>query len=590
MVRTTPSSAKRDYQPESSWRVVEGGENDSFDTSILRDDEDFVISSGSYPSQPSGSQSFSFSESQPFSIGGSQDDNLENFLSKAGEDEQVLLRTPFRPSVPKAVRQTSRKDMRHRSDEPEFSMPKVDVESPRGPSTRSTTTVRRYDPPQTLPGVRRRQGGTMGSPTKKGRRKEEEARFVDEQRSVGERVSASLPGVLFDLLCSVSRVLTLGLRYAQKPLAILVSLYIVLGGVIVLKNMATKSLYASISPICRIPGVSYLDLPFCPDLKPAQANGTERTQPVEFDGLMRVQDQFEQVLEKSAQGVSLPIEIKRSEISIRDLRTTVRYSDLVDKDVLVLELDGFIETAGAASDDVQKFNTHVSSAVDFVIAMSRWTSLHLGSYPGDNNEDQTGLIGSWMNWLFAPFQPAVFSQRHLLDQYIEHTAVVSDRIVSLILEAQAVLRTLTKAEGHLDTIYKYVTRTRKTVQSCKDDILWTLWTLVGANNGQLSSLNSQLALLKEVNAQRLDAVRQVSELIVELKKIQGALDDLRNRVAEPGLVRGGVEVPMRVHMETINRGIERLEAARRRIRAVEDERMREALVGRKEKRMFIEAA
>ncbi len=60
--------------------------------------------------------------------------------------------------------------------------------------------------------------------------------------------------------------------------------------------------------------------------------------PVEFDGLMDVQDHFEQVLEKSARGVSLPMEMKRSEQSIRDLRTIVRYSNLQSKEELVLEL------------------------------------------------------------------------------------------------------------------------------------------------------------------------------------------------------------------------------------------------------------
>ncbi|KAJ4295921.1 hypothetical protein N0V88_004623 [Collariella sp. IMI 366227] len=586
MARTTRASAKRDYYPpESSWRMVEGGENDSFDTSILHDDEDFIISS-SDPSQPTGSQPFSFSESQPFSFAGSQDDNLEDFLSKAEEDEQVLLRTPFRPSVPKSVRQNAKEDMMERSHEPEFYMPRVDVESPRRSSTRSTTTARAYDPPPSLPGLRRRQEAAAASPTKTGRRKEGERRFVEE-RSVGERVSASLPGALFDVLCSVFGVLTLGLRYAQKPLAILVSLYVTFGGVIVLQNMATKSLYASLSPICRIPGVSYLDLPFCPDFKPAKATGKERKQPVEFEGLMGVQDQFEEVLEKSARGVSLPMEMKRSEASIRDLRTMVRYSALKAKDELVLEFDGFVDTARTASNDLQTFNTHVGSAVDWVISMNRWTSRHLDSLSGDNHDGQNGLIGVWADWLFAPFQPAIFSERHLLDRYVEHTALVSDKITDLILEAQGVLRTLSKAEGHLGTIYDFVTRTQKSVQSRKDEILWTLWTLVGANNRRLDSLNSQLLLLRQVNAQRTDAVRQVSDLIVELEKIQAGLGDLRDRVAEPGLVRGVVDVPLGVHIETINRGVERLEAARSRIRAVENDRIREVLArGKGEERLI----
>src|SRR4051812_35101480 len=114
-------SRKRELHVESSWRMVEG-ENDSFDTSILHDDDNIITSSASDPSQFSGSQPFSFG-SQPFSISGSQDDQLQNFLDKAETDEQVILKSPFRPSVPSSVRQSSRENMRHRSPDPEFIMP-----------------------------------------------------------------------------------------------------------------------------------------------------------------------------------------------------------------------------------------------------------------------------------------------------------------------------------------------------------------------------------------------------------------------------------------------------------------------------------
>jgi hypothetical protein len=570
--------------------MVEGGENDSFDTSILHDDDDFTVPSSSDPSSQFGSQPFSMGGSQPFSIGGSQDDSIENFLSKAEDDEQVLLRSPFRPSIPKSVRQSSKEDMRHREPEPQFYMPTVEVESPRRSSTRSSVaTLRAAASPPSLPGLRRRQREATESPTKSRRPREddEDSGFADQPVPLGDRASASLSGALLDVLSWTFSLVGLAFRYAHKPLAILVSLYVTFGGVIVLQNMATQSLYASLSPICRVPGVSFLALPFCPGLIPTDGNGKERRQPVEFDGLMDVQDQFEQVLEKSAQGVSMPMEMKRSEASIRDLRTMVRYSALKSKEELVLEFDGFIETARTASNDLQKFNTHVGSAVDSVISINRWTSRYLDGLENDHTNNHHGLLGAWTTWLFSPFQPPVFSERHLLDKYVEHTSLVSDKIADLIVEAQAVLHTLARAEDHLGIIYDFVTRTQRSVQSRKDEILWTLWTLIGANNRRLDNLNSQLLLLRRVDAQRSDAVRQVTELVVELEKIQAGLGDLRERVAEPGLVRGRVDVPLSVHIETINKGVERLEAARSRIRAVENERIRDVLArGRGEEKLI----
>jgi hypothetical protein len=560
------SSRKQDIPVESSWRMVEGNtENDSFDTSIVRDHDydDIVLSSGD-PSQLSAG-------SQGFSINGSQDNTLQQFRDSAERDEQVITRSPFRPSLPSSVRQSSRETMKHRSPEPQFYMPTVEVDSPKKGSATSSRTVRQGE------AVSRRRhvaGNGYAHPSQPTRT--ESGRVIystDPSPGFMDRLVASLPGAAFDTLAWAFSVLGMALRYAKLPLALCLALYFILGGLIMAQNMVTKSIASSLSPICRIPGVSFLDLPFCP--KVAINEAAAREAPLEFDGLMGVQERFEEVLEQSAQGVSLPMEMKRSETSVRDLRTMVRYSDLQSKEELVLEFDGYIDSARTASNDLQKFNTHVGSAVDSVISINRWTSRYLDGMAADR--ESQGWIQDWAGWAFAPFQPATFSEKDLLDKYVEHTGLVSDKIADLIVEAQAVLRTLSKAEDHLGIIYDFVTRTQKTVQSRKDEILWTLWTLVGANTRSLHNLNSQLGLLRKVDRQRGDAVRQVSELIVELEKIQAGLGDLRDRVAEPELVRGRVEVPLTVHIETINKGVERLESARSRIRAVENERISQVL-------------
>jgi len=571
---------------ESSWRMVEG-EHDSFDTSIVPEDEELIFSSN--PSQFSGG-----SQGQ-FSIGGSQDGDIQDFLSKA-EDEQVILRSPFQPSVPSSVRQNPRSNRKNRSPEPEFYMPTVEIDSPRRVSGQSSRTIR----PGDMSGLRQRHAISTGSPVKRRRSDGLSKRRSDldepSGNSFSDRLAQALPSAVFDMLAWLLGVVGLAFRYAQKPLAILLAVYFFFGGLIIAQNMVTKSLYASLSPLCRIPGASWLDLPFCPTLIPDDdqrgggggggASGGGRKM-VEFDGLMNIQERFEEVLEKSASGVSLPMEMKRSEASIRDLRTMVRYSNLQSKEELVLEFDGFIDTARGASNDLQKFNTHVGSAVDSVISINRWTSRYIDGLAHERESE--GFLSGLTSWIFAPFQPAVFSERIVLDKYVEHTALVSDKIADLIVEAQAVLRQLSKAEDHLGIIYDFVTRTQKSVQSRKDEILWTLWTLVGANTRHLHNLNTQLSLLRQVDGQRTDAVRQVSELIVELEKIQAGLGDLRDRVSEPEIARvsGRADIPLSVHIETINRGVERLESARSRIRAVEDDRIRQVLArGQDEERLI----
>ncbi|KAL2122785.1 hypothetical protein VTJ04DRAFT_3240 [Mycothermus thermophilus] len=574
--RVTRSSARREHNPESSWRMVEGGENDSFDTSIV--DEEFIVSSGS---QQGASQSFSVGDSQPYSIGGSQpwsisgsqEETIESFVSRAEEDERVLLRSPFRPSIPPSVRQSTREELRQPpGPELEFYMPKVDIESPRRPATRSTATLRPSDqqsPSSSSPQLRQRQvsgKSSADSPDNGQPSKKEDDDTKQKSRDTKPPIGTS---------SQAAGLLGRALHSLQKPVAILVSLYIAFGAVIMLQNLATKPVPAALAPICRIPGVSLLGLPFCPAPRSSQKKGGDSRRPFELESLMTVQDQFEEVLEKAAEGVSLPMEMKRSEASIRDLRTMVRYSNLREREELVLEFDQFIESAGAASDELQQFNTHVGSAVDWVISMNRWTLRHIDSLDNGSGSgsNENGLIAAWANWLFAPFQPAVFSESRLLDRYIEHASLVSEKVGALILEAQGVLRTLSKAEAQLGTIHELVTRTEKTIKSQRGDILWMLWKLIGATNRRLENLNNQLLLLRRVEAQRMDAVRQVTGVIVELNQIRVGLSDLKDRLAEPALVRDIVDVPLSVHIETINHSVEKLEAARKRIRAVENERI-----------------
>lgn len=571
---------------ESSWRMVEG-ENDSFDASIVADeflDDDTPLSTG--PSQLSNLSQLSQLSSQSrgnWNIGSSQDDStIQDFISKA-DDERVIMRSPFQPSVPGAARRSPRNQNHNQSPDPQFYMPRVDVDSPRrGSSTGSSRTLMPSD--GQFARQRAMARAARGSPTK---RRQQQGAPQEQPLSVSQRMSSDLPHALYDILAWSFGVVGMAFRFAQKPLAVALAIYFTFGGLIIAQNMLTQSIYTSLSPICRVPGVSYLDLPFCPHGPNIPHTGDKA--PVEFDGLMDVQERFEEVLEKSANGVSLPMEMKRSEASIRDLRTLVRYSSLQGKDELVLEFDGFIDTARSASNELQKFNSHVGSAVDSVISINRWTSRYLDGLVAD--QEGQGLLSDFTTWIFSPFQPATFSERNLLDKYVEHTALVGDKIADLIIEAQAVLKTLNQAENHLGIIYDFVTRTQETVQSRKDDVLWTIWTLVGANYRRISKLNSQLSLLRRVDSQRSDAVKQVSELIVELEKIQAGLDDLRDRVAEPEVAAASPKgpMPLSVHIETIDRGVERLEHARSRIRAIENDRIHEVLARGKIEERLIES-
>lgn len=591
---------------EDSWRMVDG-ENDSFDTSLLpsaspRDDDDILFPlsseqpSSGFPSQEQHphhhqqSPRSPDSQSQPHSSFGSQD-SIRDF-AKHQADDNVILREPFRPSIPSSVVGSPRQAGKYRTPDPQFRMPTVDFGSDRRSSGQSSRTIRAGAASGSprggasaddYSGVRRRGQVSQGSPTKRrSTRQRVDYHGRDSYVSDRDMDAPSLPSISGGILRWAAAVIGLAFHYAKRPLALLLAVYLSCGAIIITQNMLQKSIYVSLSPLCRVPGASLLSLPFCPettfDVPEVNPN------PVEFDDLMSVQAKFEDVLEKSVDGVSLPLEMKRSETSLRDLRTLVKHSDIQARDELIFEFDGFIDTARQSASDLQRFNTHVGSAVDAVITINRWTSRYIDSLaPLSDDGTSSSAIATWSDWVFSPFQPTeqVFSDRVLRDKYIEHTTLVSERIASLILEAQAILRLLTKAEDHLSLIYEVSSRSTETLSMRRDEILWNIWTLVGGNSKRLSNLSQQLNLLRKVDSQRSTAVAQVSALVLELEAIQAGLGDLRDRVAEPGVLRDAdspaAALPLTIHIETIDRGVERLEDARRRIRATEDERVREAL-------------
>ncbi|OAQ68387.1 hypothetical protein VFPPC_04620 [Pochonia chlamydosporia 170] len=591
----TPLEPEGSLPVDGSWRMVEG-EHDSFDTTILpsmqdEGDDILVPLSSGQPSSGFPSQLSSQGNMSMASGSGSQD-SIRDFV-KHQDDDQVILREPFRPSMISPT--NSRLHQGYRTPDPQFKMPLVDIDGSRRSSGNSSRTIRPFGMGTSYENddeiyLRRRGITSTGSPAKR-RTRRQRSSYQDEPhqkspsggvRTIGNTIAALLPSALLKILVWAGEIVLIALNFAKYPLGLLLAAYLVFGGAIIVQNMATRSIYSAISPICRLPGTSYLNLPFCPPPGATDFGSFNATpgQTVEFDDLMGVQSKFEQVLERSADGVSLPFEMKRSEAAVRDLRSLVRHSDIQARHELVLEFDGYIETARSAASDLQKFNTHVGSAVDAVISINRWTSRYIDSLSPET-ESPPSMLAEWTSWIFYPFQPAdqPFSERIILDKYIEHTGLVSERIAALILEAQAVLRLLTKAEDHLSIIYDITSRTSASVSSRREEILWNIWTLVGANSRRLQNLSQQLSLLKQVDSQRSTAVDQVSALILELEAIQANLGDLRDRVAEPRLVNdaGTVHIPLSVHIETIDRGVERLQAARRRIRSAEDDRVRDVM-------------
>jgi hypothetical protein len=136
---------------------------------------------------------------------------------------------------------------------------------------------------------------------------------------------------------------------------------------------------------------------------------------------------------------------------------------------------------------------------------------------------------------------------------------------------------LNSLEDRLDIIHGIVSRDHTHAIAKRDEILAHLWTIVGGNRGKLSNMNKQLGLLQEIGKFRKSASKHVSGTIIKLQTIAAGVEDLRERVGSPALLRDRLDIPLSIHIENIERGVERLDEARQNARRVENEHIRQIL-------------
>ncbi|KAK8162204.1 hypothetical protein BKA80DRAFT_272148 [Phyllosticta citrichinensis] len=341
--------------------------------------------------------------------------------------------------------------------------------------------------------------------------------------------------------------------------------------------------------ICYLPGVAVLRLPLCEPSLPKTAG------PVEFDDLVRVQSSFDDVLTAAIQSAGLPAEMKRSENAIRDVRTVVKYSALPSRNELSFEFDGFVSTAGRASRELQIFNSNIGKAVDRILSVNKWT-LQTIEHVVDVEASQgaiprllshTPILSTLLSPLLGPYSTDT-AHRLLLEQYTRHTSVIESQIATLIGQAQALLSLLDDLDANLDRIHDVTARDELTARATRDELLRDIWTLLGGRRADRARNAHQLRLLDDVSRYRRSARAHVAAVILKLQAIGSELESLRERVAAPETAAGaaaagvdpddlldaaglggvdgkgpGAPFAITLHIENIQRGVERLERQRR---------------------------
>ena len=349
------------------------------------------------------------------------------------------------------------------------------------------------------------------------------------------------------------------LSILRRPLSYGLAVYLFIGLLVIAQNALFSRLSAALSPVCRIPGIPWVAPSLCSS--PVQLNFESANAPQpEFEELIKIQNKFEDLLEQTGDDYAIPAFMKQSQLVMRDVREVVRYSQLRSRNELGFEFNRFIDVASQASWDLETFNSHVGRTVDKVLLTARWTQRALDDIAGLNNT--RGPIGDLVSKLLTPFQPIRFTEDVILDQYIKHSDAVQYEISDLLSEAQAVFVLLRSLEQTMDSIHGIAVRDAQYAETSRDDILGLLWTKLGGNSQQVNKFDRDLKILKQISKYGETAYKNIAATILKLQAMSAEIDQLKERLVSVDPVPTRPQIPLHLHLENIQMGVQRLEEAR----------------------------
>lgn len=376
---------------------------------------------------------------------------------------------------------------------------------------------------------------------------------------------------LWPTLTYITNVSGMALQYLKPLFAMLLAIWFVTA----ISRSASRTIQTAISPICNLPGSSYV-LPLCAHLNAATPNHAEP----EFDHLMDIQSAFVDIMQENQDASSLPATMKDCENAVRDLRTVVRYSNLPSRQELGVEFTSFIEAAREASRDLINYNLKIGVTVDKIISTNRWTETRLRTLSAQEAEKgslERALAN--LNPVAAFRAPRQTFNEQVFDQYLQHVLTNKGAIDALIAQSTALLGTLNDLGNRLELIHEISLRDDTTINRNLDDLLSQLWTKLGGNKATRKEYDRQLSLLKDVTRYRKAAITHVSATLLKLESIAAGLEDLREQVAAPEALGYRADVPIEQYIELVEQATDRLQDVRGQVKSSEQAQRRTALQG-----------
>ncbi|RPD53698.1 hypothetical protein L226DRAFT_456359 [Lentinus tigrinus ALCF2SS1-7] len=288
----------------------------------------------------------------------------------------------------------------------------------------------------------------------------------------------------------------------------------------------------------RVCGIPLVPSAICGVVQPQLAVQTTPLQRADFPGLARIQDvALDTLLEKSSGGSALAVNVKHAELAVKDLVAAVRASNLSIKSVLADALSNFAADAHSAGHGLQRLTARMHVAVDSIASLNTYALRTIEAA----TERTSAEIERTVRRAFEASIDGLSSQLTRVIVEATTTMVALDRLEDRLFE----IRSLCVPEALLTEVELH-------------DLLWTIWSILGSNKEKIRDLRHREAVLREVAQYRAVALAYVSAAAQTLQGLEAELSELRDRLT--GVAAGPHDMPVEVHLASIERSIRRFDA------------------------------
>ncbi|TFY77521.1 hypothetical protein EWM64_g6491 [Hericium alpestre] len=257
------------------------------------------------------------------------------------------------------------------------------------------------------------------------------------------------------------------------------------------------------------------------------------------------------LLDETIHGPGLLLEIKKAEMAAIDISSSIRHSALPSRTSFADHLLEFHKEAREAQDRLQRFSSHLNSALERVLnindyalhAIRRACSCNCHTWPF-----------SWFGWC-KPNIEEVVSRTFALA-----LEVVVQSMEHLVYEAQSNFDNIGRLEECLNAIAQLHASESIFISSMMATLQDDFWTRLGLNGAAVRGVNGLQDLLTAVGQSHQHAHAHVVAVLQTLHGMSADMEELRERLHVPELI--GDTIPIDVQIESLMKGIERLKARR----------------------------